>query len=70
MEAQCDTVVSVALAGGPGSVVEDIALMAAAASAVMLSAWNLQPEVLACRDGVGQGLPEAGPNGVAVEFGC
>jgi hypothetical protein len=70
LKGQGDTVVAIALAGGPGSVVKDMALMAAAAPAVILSARNQQPKVLAGRDGVGQGLPKTGPAGAAVEFGC
>ena len=70
MKGQGDTVVAVALAGGPGSVIEDMALMAAATPAVIFSAGNQQPKVLAGRDGVGQGLPKTGPAGAAVEFGC
>lgn len=70
LKAQGDTVVAIALAGGPGSVVEHVPLMAAATPAVIFGARNQQPEVLACRNGVVQGLPKAGPTGAAVEFGC
>jgi hypothetical protein len=45
-------------------------LMAAATPAVIFSARNQQPEVLAGPNGVVQGLPKAGPPGAAVEFGC
>ena len=45
-------------------------LMTAATTAVIFGARNQQPEVLAGRDGVGQGLPKTGPAGAAVEFGC
>ena len=69
LEAQGDTVVAVALASGPGPVVEDMSLMAAAAPAMIFRARNDQPEVLAGHHCVRQGLPETGPTGVAVEFG-
>lgn len=69
LEAQGDTVVAVALASGPGPVVEDMALMAAAAPTMVFRAWNDQPEVLAGQNCVCQGLPEAGPPRVTVEFG-
>ena len=70
LEAQGDTVVAIALASGPGPVVEDMSLMAAAAPAMVFRARNDQPEILACHHCVRQGLPEAGPPRVTVEFGC
>jgi len=69
-EAQRHAVVAVALAGGPGTVVEDMTLMTAATTAVIFGAGNQQTEVLAGCDGVGQGLPKTGPASATVEFGC
>ena len=64
-----DAVVAVALAGGPGAVVEHMALMPSAAPAVVFAARHDQFEIQFGDDGLVQWLPEAGPAGAAVEFG-
>ena len=66
---QSDAVVAVALARRSGAVVEDVALMAAAAPAVVLTARHDQLEVHLGDDGIAEGLIEAGPAGAAVELG-
>ena len=68
-ESQRNPVVAVALPGGARTVVEDVALVTAAALAVVFRAGHDQLEVDAGANGIGQGFPEAGPTGAAVVLG-
>src|SRR5690606_9411961 len=69
-ELQCQAVVAVALAGGRGTVVEHVALVAAAAGAMVLGARQDQLEVAPGFDRALDGLEEARPAGAAVELGA
>ena len=62
-------IVAVALAAGLRTIVEYMALMAAAATAMVFSARHYQFKVELGGDGTRQGLPEAGPTGAAFIFG-
>src|SRR3954463_13361091 len=68
-ELQRDAVVAVTLAGRRRTVVEDVALVAAAAHAVVLGARDKHLVVRLRRDRSGQRRPEARPAGAALELG-
>src|SRR4051812_23332066 len=67
-ELQGDAVVAVTLAGRRRTVVEDVALVAAAAHAVVLGARDEHLVVGLHRDRPGQRRPEARPAGAALEL--
>src|SRR5690554_5105256 len=68
LEAQRQAVVAPAFAGGGRAVVEDVAVVAAAARAMVFGARPQQLEVALGAESVGQMRVEAGPAGTAVEL--
>ena len=68
LESQSDAVVAIALACGPGAVIEHMTLVTAAAAAVVFRARNDQFEIYFRGDRPGQRFKEAGPTGATVEF--